>query len=128
MLAPLRLYVLSTKAKLIPSKAIYHKQTVTPGVSNFQFVLFFFFFSFGQILNHPNTTCYQPGDQSVCAADLESHEVHRDDALIDAKPDKKFYIAFDTFQADTNLLFSENGYVRYMSKWDVFFCRFKLGK
>ncbi|KAL9706052.1 hypothetical protein quinque_009570 [Culex quinquefasciatus] len=69
----------------------------------------------GVILNHPNTTCYQPGDQSVCAADLESHEVHRDDALIDAKPDKKFYIAFDTFQADTNLLFSENGYVRYMT-------------
>ncbi|XP_001653728.2 laccase-5 [Aedes aegypti] len=69
----------------------------------------------GMTLNHPNSTCYQPGDQFVCASDLEAHEVQRDDALIDAVPDKKFYVAFNTFTADTSLLFSNDGYVRYMT-------------
>lgn len=69
------------------------------------------------MLNHPNSTCYQPGDQFVCASDLEAHEAQRDDALINAVPDKKFYVAFNTFTADTSLLFSDDGYVRYMSKY-----------
>ncbi|XP_052895441.1 uncharacterized protein LOC128302616 [Anopheles moucheti] len=72
-------------------------------------------FPTGTVLNNPNATCYVPDDNDLCVADLESHEVYRDDALIDAAPDKTFRILFNTFTADPAILFSEQGYVRYMT-------------
>uniref|UniRef100_A0A8W7K8J2 Multicopper oxidase n=2 Tax=Anopheles albimanus TaxID=7167 RepID=A0A8W7K8J2_ANOAL len=69
----------------------------------------------GTVLNNPNATCYVPEDNDLCVADLESHEEHRDDSLIDAEPDKTFRILFNTFTADPNTLFSDAGYVRYMT-------------
>nr|XP_040232544.2 uncharacterized protein LOC120955589 [Anopheles coluzzii] len=72
-------------------------------------------FPSGTVLNNPNATCYITGDDDLCVADLESHEVHRDDDLIDAAPNKTFRILFNTFTADPAVLFSDQGYVRYMT-------------
>ncbi|EDO64011.1 AGAP008732-PA [Anopheles gambiae str. PEST] len=72
-------------------------------------------FPSGTVLNNPNATCYVPGDDDLCVADLESHEVHRDDDLIDAAPNKTFRILFNTFTANPAVLFSDQGYVRYMT-------------
>uniref|UniRef100_A0AAG5DEL4 Uncharacterized protein n=1 Tax=Anopheles atroparvus TaxID=41427 RepID=A0AAG5DEL4_ANOAO len=72
-------------------------------------------FPSGTVLNNPNATCYVPDDDDLCVADLESHEVYRDDSLIDAAPDKSFRILFNTFTADPSILFSDQGYVRYMT-------------
>uniref|UniRef100_A0A182QGY0 Plastocyanin-like domain-containing protein n=1 Tax=Anopheles farauti TaxID=69004 RepID=A0A182QGY0_9DIPT len=72
-------------------------------------------FPSGTVLNNPNATCYVPDDDDLCVADLESHELYRDNDLIDATPDKKFRILFNTFTADPAILFSDEGYVRYMT-------------
>uniref|UniRef100_A0A182NBB3 Uncharacterized protein n=1 Tax=Anopheles dirus TaxID=7168 RepID=A0A182NBB3_9DIPT len=72
-------------------------------------------FPSGTVLNNPNATCYVPGDDDLCVADLESHELYRDDDLIDATPDKTFRVLFNTFTADPAILFSGDGYVRYMT-------------
>ncbi|XP_058126511.1 uncharacterized protein LOC131281949 [Anopheles ziemanni] len=72
-------------------------------------------FPSGTVLNNPNATCYVPDDDDLCVADLEAYESHRDDSLIDAAPDKQFRILFNTFTADPNILFSDQGYVRYMT-------------
>ncbi|XP_052864087.1 uncharacterized protein LOC128270712 [Anopheles cruzii] len=72
-------------------------------------------FPSGTVLNNPNATCYLAGDSDRCVADLEAYEEQRDDRLIDAEPDKRFQVLFNTFTADPGILFSDQGYVRYMT-------------
>ena len=69
-----------------------------------------------QSLNHPNTTCFQPGDDHMCVVDLQSHEIHKDDELINGTPDERYIISFDRLRADWNFLYSDDGYVHYESK------------
>ena len=52
----------------------------------------------------------------MCVVDLQSHELHRDDELINGEPDERYVINFDTVNADLNKLFSDEGYVHYESE------------
>ncbi|XP_055595658.1 uncharacterized protein LOC129746164 isoform X2 [Uranotaenia lowii] len=68
----------------------------------------------GVVLNNHYAPCYNPDDKFICAADLDSHEVHRDDELIDAEPDKRLFIGFKVIRANNTMLFSRMG-VHYVT-------------
>ncbi|XP_053672224.1 uncharacterized protein LOC128722576 [Anopheles nili] len=74
----------------------------------------------GVILNHQTAPCYTPGDPYLCAADLESYEVFRDDDLIDAVPDRTFYLSFYVIEANNSVLFSERGFSHFATVRDGF--------
>lgn len=65
-------------------------------------------------MNHPNATCYQNEDaEEVCVADLESFGV--DENLAYEKPDHHLILAFDNYNVDNSILYSENNYDHHMS-------------
>ncbi|XP_055589939.1 uncharacterized protein LOC129742118 [Uranotaenia lowii] len=76
----------------------------------------------GIVLNNHYAPCYTPNDNFICAADLESHEVHRDHELIDAVPDKRLFIGFEIIKANNSLLFANMGvhYVTIRDSRNVF--------
>ncbi|KAL1396378.1 hypothetical protein pipiens_010547 [Culex pipiens pipiens] len=74
----------------------------------------------GIILNRHTDSCYRGKDENICTSKLESHEVHRDSALIDAVPDKQFYWGFTIVEADNSWLFSNEGFVRFTTVRDAF--------
>uniref|UniRef100_A0A182JBL4 Uncharacterized protein n=1 Tax=Anopheles atroparvus TaxID=41427 RepID=A0A182JBL4_ANOAO len=67
----------------------------------------------GVVLNHQTAPCYTPGDEFICAADLASYEKFRDNELIDAAPDRTFYLGFHVLEANNSLLFSERGFSHF---------------
>lgn len=71
----------------------------------------------GQTLNEQTATCYNSEDQFTCAADLETHEAHRDDKLINATPDVRLFLGFKMMHPDNRWLFSE--YKPFISKSDI---------
>uniref|UniRef100_A0A182QTI3 Uncharacterized protein n=1 Tax=Anopheles farauti TaxID=69004 RepID=A0A182QTI3_9DIPT len=74
----------------------------------------------GVVFNHQTAPCYTPGDRYICAADLESYEVFRDDTLIDAVPDRTFYLGFNVITANNSLLFSKRGSSHFATVRDEF--------
>lgn len=72
----------------------------------------------GTILNHQTAPCYTPNDTYVCAADLESYEMFRDEKLIEAVPDRSFLLGFYVKRANNSLLFSDRGTGHFASKFD----------
>ena len=70
----------------------------------------------GIVFNHQTAPCYTPNDTYICAADLEAYEVFRDTGLIDAVPDRTFFLGFHVIEANNSLLFSDRGTSHYASK------------
>ncbi|XP_058815633.1 uncharacterized protein LOC131679093 [Topomyia yanbarensis] len=70
-------------------------------------------FPLGITLNRHTARCYTPYDNDTCAADLETHEVHRDEELIAAEPDQRLYVGFDVIESNNSLLFSQQGFVHF---------------
>ncbi|XP_062551445.1 uncharacterized protein LOC134216595 [Armigeres subalbatus] len=62
----------------------------------------------GRTLNHHMTQCYTPGDDFICAADLEAYEVYRDHDLIDSKPDVRLFLGFKVIEANNRKLFANH--------------------
>ncbi|XP_040166098.1 laccase-2-like [Anopheles arabiensis] len=67
----------------------------------------------GIVFNHQTAPCYTPNDTYICAADLEAYEVFRDTGLIDAVPDRTFFLGFHVIEANNSLLFSDRGTSHY---------------
>ncbi|XP_058126517.1 uncharacterized protein LOC131285323 [Anopheles ziemanni] len=74
----------------------------------------------GIVLNHQTAPCYTPGDEFICAADLESYEQYRDDELIDAPADRTFYLGFHVIRANNSVLFAERGSAHFATVKDDF--------
>ncbi|XP_035795872.1 laccase-2-like [Anopheles albimanus] len=74
----------------------------------------------GTILNHQTAPCYTPNDTYVCAADLESYEMFRDEKLIEAVPDRSFLLGFYVKRANNSLLFSDRGSGHFATVRDDF--------
>lgn len=70
----------------------------------------------GITLNHHSAPCYSPEDSYICAADLESHEIYRDNELIDASPNVRLYVGFDVVKANNSRLFSGQEHIHYASE------------
>ncbi|XP_058451557.1 uncharacterized protein LOC131430521 [Malaya genurostris] len=77
-------------------------------------------FPLGKTLNHHSARCYTPFDNDTCAADLETHEVYRDQALIEATPDQRLYFGFDVVETNNSLLFSQQRFVHFTTVRDAF--------
>ncbi|XP_019548798.3 uncharacterized protein LOC109419033 [Aedes albopictus] len=60
----------------------------------------------GQTLNDHRAMCYNSEDEMTCAADLETHEAHRDDELVAAVPDVRLFLGFKMMHPDNEWLFS----------------------
>lgn len=68
----------------------------------------------GVTLGHPNATCYSPGDEHLCVADLVSYETNN--LITTIKPKYQFLLLFSNHQHDNKKLFSPNNYEHFMSK------------